>query len=97
MSEEARKAEASGDETASVTFRGQTFTVPRNYDDWTVDFLESLEEGKVIGIVRGALGQSQWRRVRAMNLTIKELQPFADDIATAMGFGSAGESEASSA
>jgi len=91
-----RQDEAKDATTATVEFNGDTFTVPRNYDDWTVDFLESIEEGKVIGIVRGALGPAQWGRVRRMNLTMKQLQPFADDIATAMGFGSSGESPASS-
>ena len=91
-----RQDEAKDATTATVEFRGDTFTVPRSYDDWTVDFLESIEEGKVIGIVRGALGPAQWRRVKGMNLTMKQLQPFADDIAAAMGFGSPGESPASS-
>lgn len=86
-----REAEAKDETTAPVEFRGQTFEVPRNYDDWTVDFLESIEEGKVIGIVRGALGPAQWRVVKGMNLTMKQLQPFADDIAAAMGFGKPGE------
>jgi hypothetical protein len=96
MDNDSRKEEAAGATTAPVEFRGTTFTVPRNYDDWTVDFLESIEEGKVVGIVRGALGPVQWRTVKGMNLTIGQLQPFADAIAAAMGFGSPGESQDSS-
>lgn len=96
MSNETRKSEAH-EETATIEFRGETFTVSREYDDWTVDFLESLEEGKSVGIVRGALGPTQWRTVKAMNLKVGELRELADALAEAMGFGSAGESSASSA
>lgn len=97
MSNETRKDEAKGGRTVTVPWRGHEFTVSREYDDWTVDFLESLEEGKAVGIVRGALGQSQWRTVQAMNLRVRDLNELADAIAKAMGFGDSGESAASSA
>lgn len=97
MSDEARKAEASGESTATVEFRGETFTVPTEYDDFSLDFLEALEDGRTIGIVRGALGPVQWRVVKAMSLTARDLGPLADKIAEAMGFTNAGNSAASSA
>jgi hypothetical protein len=96
MSDETRKSEAIG-KAAVVTWRGHRFEVSREYDDWSVDLLESIEEGKSVGIVRGALGPSQWRTVKAMNLKVSDLRELADAIAEAMGFGSAGESSASSA
>ena len=92
---EARKAEATNS-PATVEWRGHTFDVSREYDEWSVDFLESLEEGKAVGIVRGALGPRQWRVVRELNLKVRELNELAGLIAEAMGFGSAGESAASS-
>lgn len=95
MSEKARKAEAKGS-SASVEWRGQDFTVSTDMDDWSVDFLESLEEGKTVGIVRGALGPVQWRAVQRMNLKVRDLSELGEAIAAAMGFGSAGESQASS-
>jgi hypothetical protein len=96
MSNETRKAEARGETTAAIEFRGETFTVSTEQDDFSVEFLEALEDGRTIGMVRGALGPRQWREVQAMQLKLKELRPFADDIARAMGFGDAGESAASS-
>jgi hypothetical protein len=90
-----RKDEAQG-KTAKVEFRGQTFEVPREYDDWSVDLMESLEEGKAVGIVRGALGSRQWRVVKAMDLRNRDLGELSDAIAVALGFGSVGESGASS-
>lgn len=98
MSKEAAKAregEAKNDQ-AVVEWRGHTFTMSRNYDEWTVDFLESIEEGKSVGIVRGALGPAQWRRVREMNLRVSDLAELSTLIAKAMGFGGSGESSPSS-
>lgn len=96
MSNESLAAEAKSSE-AVVEWRDHRFTVSREYEEWTVDFLESLEEGKAVGIVRGALGPSQWRAVKGMNLKVGELNELADLVAKAMGFGSTGESAASSA
>jgi hypothetical protein len=90
MSNETRKAEATTG-LATVEFRGHEFTVSTEYDDWSVDFLESLEEGKSVGIVRGALGPSQWRTVQSMDLKVRDLNELASLVAKAMGFGSAGE------
>ena len=96
MSDETRKSEAAGS-TAVVSWRGHEFEVSREYEDWSVDFLESIEEGKAVGIVRGALGPTQWRQVQAMNLKVRDLNELASQIAGALGFGSTGESAASSA
>ena len=96
MSDDTRKAEARGDSTATVEFRGHTFTIPTEYDDFSVDFVEALEDGKTLSMVRGALGPRQWQTVKAMRLKTRELAPLADDIAKAMGFGDAGNSAASS-
>ena len=95
MSNETRKAEAAGEKTAEVVFREHTFTVSVDYDEWSVDFVESLEEGKSVGICRGALGPAQWRKVRAMGLKMKDLSDLADAIASALGFGDSGNSPAS--
>lgn len=94
--EQARRAEANGHKTATVTFRGFTFTIPLEYDEFPVDLIESLEEGKTVGIIRGALGPRQWAHVRNMQLRIKELTPLMEEITQAMGFTDAGESPASS-
>lgn len=92
---DARAAEAKN-EDAVVEYRGRRFTVPRQYDDWSVDLLESIEEGKSVGIVRGALGQKQWAQVRSMNLKVRDLNELAELVAGALGFGSTGESAPSS-
>lgn len=95
MSENARKSEATTT-TSVVEWRGMKFEVTRDYSEWSVDLVESLEEGKSVGIVRGAIGPERWRAVKAMDLKMKDLGELADKIAAALGFGSAGESPASS-
>jgi hypothetical protein len=90
-----RKDEAENKD-ATVTFRGREFTVVRDYRDWSVDLLESIEEGKSVGIVRGALGPAQWNQIKAMSLKVRDLEELADLIAKALGFGSVGESAPSS-
>jgi uncharacterized phage-like protein YoqJ len=96
MSEDIRQDEARNPSTATFKWRGEEFTVSRERDEWTVDFLESLEEGKSVGIIRGALGPQQWRTVRAMNLKVRDLDDLSVAVANALGFGSTGESSASS-
>ncbi len=96
MSNETRKSEAENAKTVPVNWRGHKFEVATEYDEWTVDFLESLEEGKSVGIVRGALGPQQWAVVRQMNLKVGDLGELATAITAALGFKSSGESSASS-
>ena len=96
MSNETLKAEAAGATTATIEFRGEKFVIPTEPDDMSLDFMESVEEGKSVGIVRGALGPNQWRTVKAMDLKVRDLGELADKIAGALGFGDVGESAASS-
>ena len=92
----ARKAEAKGEKTAVIEWRGHRFEVPREYDDWSVDLIESLEEGKGVGIVRGAIGPEGWREFKATNPKRRDLDDLTDAIVKALGFDEAGESSASS-
>lgn len=93
--DDVRQAEVE-DAPATVTWRGHTFVIPREYADWSVDLLESLEEGKEAGIVRGALGIEQWRVFKATNPTVRDLNELAAELARALGFAVVGESKASS-
>lgn len=90
------ESEARGEKVATFDWRGHTFTVSREYNDWSVDFLESLEEGKSVGIVRGAVTEADWRFVKSLRLTVRELNELAAEVSHAMGFGEPGESAASS-
>lgn len=95
MSNEAREAEAKN-EPAVVTWREHEFTVPRDYDDWSLDLVEAFEDGRELAIIRGALGPAQWRVVKAEAPKVRDIKGLAEDIAIALGFQSVGESAASS-
>lgn len=90
MSEETRKSEVTT-KTAEVKWRTFVFEVSTDYDEYPVDFMEAVEDGRSVGIVRGALGPQQWREIKALNLKMRELAELSDAIAEAMGFKSAGE------
>lgn len=90
MSEAARKSEVTTG-TAIVKWRDLEFTVSTEYDDYPVDFMEAVEDGRTVGIVRGALGPAQWRVVKALNLKMADLAELAEGVADALGFNSTGE------
>lgn len=91
MSTDARAAEAAGT-TATIHFRGHSFTISTQYPDWSLDLVESIEEGKSAGIIRGALGPEGWMVVKQLDLKMREVDELAALIASALGFGSVGES-----
>lgn len=92
---EARQNEVQGNKGV-LEFRGHKFEVELDQNEWSLDLMESIEEGKSVGICRGALGPAQWRVVKEMNLKVRDLTELANKIAAAMGFADAGESSASS-
>lgn len=95
MSEEARKAEAAGS-TATFEFRGESFEVPLEYDDYPLGYIEAASEGQPLAIqAREILGSEQWAKVRAMNLKGRDLSELETAIKGATGL-SSGNSKASS-
>ena len=90
-----RESEAQGSD-ASFQFHGETFTVPLAFDDYPLSYIEAASEGAPLAIqARELLGPEQWARVRAMNLTGRDLRALEDAISGAMGT-TEGEEEASS-
>lgn len=96
MSDTPLKSEAAGT-TAEFEFNGETFTVPLEYDDFPLSYIEAAVDGRPLAVqARELLGPVQWERVRAMNLTGRNLQELSDAISDAAGIDS-GESTPSSA
>ena len=90
-----RKDEAA-QKAAEVEFRGRKFTVPLDYSEWPLALHEALEDGNDIAAIRAALGADQWRVVRSMDLKTPDINELSSAVVAAMGFGSVGESPASS-
>jgi hypothetical protein len=94
--EAALRAEASGDSTAEFEFRGEKFTVPLEYADYPVSYIEAASEGAGVAIqARELLGPEQWARIRAMGLTGRGLDELEAAIKSTNGIDS-GNSPASS-
>lgn len=93
--EAALRAEASGG-TADVEFKGETFKIPLEYDDFPLAYIEAAVDGRPLAVqARELLGPDQWAVVRGMNLTGRGLQELSDAISDAAGIDS-GNSPASS-
>lgn len=91
-----RQAEATGTH-ATFTFRDVEFTVPLEYADLPLSYIEAASDGKGLAVqARELLGPAQWAQVRALNLTGSGLDDLSDAINAAMG-DDAGEEAASSA
>ena len=97
MSETARKTEAEGNSTATFEFRGESFEIPTEYDDYPLEFIEAAQDEKPLAIqARALLGPEQWGRIRAMRLTGRDLESLFLAMQDAVGL-TPGNSEASSA
>lgn len=91
-----RKAETQGS-TATFTFREVEFTVPLEFDDYPLGFIEAASDGKPLAIqAREILGPEQWAKVHALNLKGRDLKPLFDALDEALGT-DAGEDTPSSA
>lgn len=91
-----REAEANGG-TATFTFRGETFTVPLEYADLPLGYIEAVGDGKPLAVqARELMGPEQWAKVRAMNLTGRDVTALGEAIDKALGT-TEGEDPASSA
>lgn len=80
-----REAEATTG-TASFDFRGETFTVPLEYADMPLAYIEAASDGKGLAVqARELLGPDQWAKVRGMGLTGRGLDELSAAINKAMG------------
>lgn len=95
MSTDPRADEAQSPETATFTFRGVDFVIPRDRDDWPLTFSVALEEGASMGLLaKHLLGAEQWATVGRLNLRRRDAMELLEEISKAMGL-TAGESSAS--
>lgn len=93
--ETALRNEATGS-TATFEFRGEKFTAPLEFEDMPIGYLEAVGDGANMAVqARELLGPEQWVRVRAMNLTGRDLNELRAALEEASGV-SAGNSPASS-
>ena len=87
----AAQIEAEGIATVEVEWRGHTFTVTADPDDWPVETMLAFEEGKAASGVRGMLGATQWAELMKSKPRTRDLSDLFSAIAAAMGLNTAGE------
>ena len=93
--EDARRNEAAST-VGSFEFKGETFTVPLEYADYSLDFIEAVADGRPLAVqARELLGPEQWERVRALRLSGRDLEELYAGIKSAEGV-ALGNSEPSS-
>ncbi|QDQ97983.1 hypothetical protein [Tomitella fengzijianii] len=84
------RREAEGDDTVQIDYRGHTYTVPADQDDWSIDALEAFERNHVVAGVRELLGPEQWARFKARHNNRRAFRGFLDEVSDVFGFGDAG-------
>jgi hypothetical protein len=89
------RREAEGDETTVIHWRDRTFTVPATIEDLPFEFLELMEQEKVVAAVALVLGEDQIAQFRECGAKVRDFRDLSDQIAAAYGLGSAGESQGS--
>lgn len=73
----------------TVEWRGVTYTLPPA-EEWPVEVLEAMEDGKAVTFVRSVLGAGQWVKAK-QSMTVTDLSDLAEEIAQAYGFQTSGE------
>ena len=63
--------------TTTFTFRGVTYTVPRNAMD-DLEVLEALEEDKFITVIRKTIGDAQWKTFKDTSRTADGRRPLTE-------------------
>lgn len=89
-----RVDEAKGVKDVSIKFKGETFTVPRDYGDWPYVYTLEVEAGHYARAFQALLGD-QFDKFVSLNPTNNDLGDFDEALAKAIGV-EQGESQASS-
>ena len=87
----AAQIEAEGLAMTDIEWRGHTFTVLTDPDDWSVDATLAFEEGKPASGVRTVLGKEQWAELMKSKPINRDLGDLFDTLAEALGLERVGE------
>jgi hypothetical protein len=80
------KAEAEKPKVIEVEFRGNTYHLPGDPEEWDVEVMEALEEDRMVGCLKALIGESQWKQLKARHkLKMKDFEEVADVFLSAVG------------
>lgn len=92
--DDVRAAEATG-QPLVVEWKGEKYTIPRDYVDWPFEYKLGIEQGRSATAYAALLGDEQFTKFRATQPTISDFMEFDRLVGEALGV-AAGESQASS-
>ncbi len=79
---EALKAEATNT-NVKVEFRGETYEIPGNAEEYDLEVMEAYEDGKLVSALRALLGEAQWSLLKTR--TRPKLKDLNEIAATFLG------------
>ena len=98
MTDTPAKAEADQVETHTIEWDGPTVTIPADPDDWDVEVLEYMEQGRGINALKKLIGdrnyeqmKRQWTKDHGRSPKMRDIAPLLEAIAQTYGFESLGE------
>lgn len=83
----AAQIEAEGGETTSVTWRGHTFTVATNPDDYPISVVMAFEKGQNLTGLEILLGAKQWAELTKTMKTKRDATNLLEVMGEALGLG----------
>ena len=87
----AAQIEAEGGAATDVVWRGHTFTVDADPDNWAVETTLAFEEGKAASGIRSILGPKQWAEFMKSKPVNRDMGDLFNEIAKALGLETSGE------
>ena len=86
----AAQIEAEGIPTTDVEWRGLTFTVPTDPDDWSVEAVQAFERGRNFVGLETVLGPKQWAEFMKTKPRKRDGMDVFDAIAASLGLDNSG-------
>ena len=83
----AAQIEAEGVETTDVTWRGHTFTVTTDADDYPIAVVMAFEKGQNLVGLEIVLGPKQWAEFTKIAKTKRDAVSFLETMGEALGMG----------
>ena len=74
------------DQSVTFEFDGESYTVAPAAS-WDLEWVESLEDGKIIAAIRSVLGAAQWTRFKAKKRTAADVGSLFEALQAALGLG----------
>lgn len=83
VSEVAAEAEEKGFTTVIVEYDGEYYEIPEEARNWPLEVMDAQEDGRNIGMIKGLLGDDQYRTFRSKPRTMGDFEDFSNKLVKA--------------